>query len=531
MKIVYDKNVALSMVSKNGYQLKHLSEELRNDKEVVITAAYNNGGSLIYASEELKNDREFLLAEIKKGHIDYKYIKDLNNNIKNDKEASIAAILSYKRDLFRSLGDDSKHDKDVILTQVKTHGYVNIPEDNLNNREIVQAIAIIDPSVVRLLDVKYTNDINFAKMVLEMHPSAMIFFPRQTLENPEINNLLYDEAGYNRSTGFGKNGYNREWLNESGELKKIFSKANIKFKSKQDYIDLVNEYLELKTSKEAFCEKNNLRLDEFNDLIADISREDIGLKEEFNKSAKRAADIHINVRNKLTEWIISGEKSINEYAKKYSFKYKFPDLIKNCQSQELREKLILKLLDGIKSKEISPSDIINMTSNIKSNSRYEDATKEYDNLMMSCKHNSNINNGYIPSMHSLRNELSSYKLGFNKEKYLSSNPTVGKIVDGKYDMVQVTEEHVENAKKYLKITGQYICNKTVINMTSKFATGQLNPEEVFRDYTEDQKYCINELVEQQKEEKDDLNKGISEIQGLNDKINSEVVRCSDKVIE
>ncbi|MDF2865718.1 MAG: hypothetical protein K0R72_533 [Clostridia bacterium] len=531
MKIVYDKKVAMVMVSKDGCELKHLSKELRNDKEVVIAAAYNNGRSLIYASEELKNDREFLLSEIKKGYIDYKYIKDLNDNIKNDKEASIAAIISYKRDLFRSLGYDSKHDKDVILTQVKTHGYVNIPEDNLANKEIVHAIVMIDPSVIRLLDVNYKNDINFAKMVLEMHPSAMVFFPRQTLENPEINNLLYDESGYNRSTGYEKNGYNREWLNESGELKKIFSKSNRKFESKQDYINLVNEYLELKTSRKAFCEKNNIRLDEFNSLLADISVEDAGLKEEFNKSAQRSAEVYIHQRNKLIECIISGEKSIYEYAKKYSFKYKFHDLLKNCKSHELSEKLMLRLLDGIKSKEISPSDMINMTSDIKSSSRYEDAIKEYDNLMMSCKHNNNINKTYISSMHSLKNELAVYKAGFNKEKYLSSNPTVGKIVDGKFDMVQVTEEHIENAKKYLKLTGQYICNKTVMNITSKFATGQLNPEEVFKDYTEEQNHCIKELVEQQKEEKDDLNKDISEIQELNDKINSTVVKRSDKGIE
>ena len=59
--IISDKQEALKAVQIDGFQLEHMSDNLKNDKEIVLLAIDNNGNALKYASEALKNDKEFFL--------------------------------------------------------------------------------------------------------------------------------------------------------------------------------------------------------------------------------------------------------------------------------------------------------------------------------------------------------------------------------------------------------------------------------------------------------------------------------------
>lgn len=53
-----DREIILSFVSNNGFQLERASEELKNDKEIVLAAVRQNGSALIHASKELGGSKE-----------------------------------------------------------------------------------------------------------------------------------------------------------------------------------------------------------------------------------------------------------------------------------------------------------------------------------------------------------------------------------------------------------------------------------------------------------------------------------------
>ncbi|MBT6921765.1 MAG: DUF4116 domain-containing protein, partial [Candidatus Pacebacteria bacterium] len=59
------KELVLEAVSKNGLELKYVSEELKADKEVVLEAVKNDADALAYASKEFKSDKEFILEAVK----------------------------------------------------------------------------------------------------------------------------------------------------------------------------------------------------------------------------------------------------------------------------------------------------------------------------------------------------------------------------------------------------------------------------------------------------------------------------------
>ncbi len=60
-----DRDVALVAVEKNGYNLSHLSDELKDDKEVVSVAVKQQGMALEYVSDRLRDDEEIIEFAIK----------------------------------------------------------------------------------------------------------------------------------------------------------------------------------------------------------------------------------------------------------------------------------------------------------------------------------------------------------------------------------------------------------------------------------------------------------------------------------
>ena len=108
MKIITDKNEALSAVRQDGRALKFASDELRNDREVVLRAVVKNKykWALQYASEELRNDREFFLDAVKRSPYALEYASE---ELRNDREFFLEAV--------RQTGDALEYADEVTLSR------------------------------------------------------------------------------------------------------------------------------------------------------------------------------------------------------------------------------------------------------------------------------------------------------------------------------------------------------------------------------------------------------------------------------
>lgn len=79
-----DKDLALKVLSGNGYQLKYFtSEKIKSDKDIVLAAIHNYSEALKWASNSIKNDPEVVLLAVDRNVTNLKYA---SNRIKNNKE-------------------------------------------------------------------------------------------------------------------------------------------------------------------------------------------------------------------------------------------------------------------------------------------------------------------------------------------------------------------------------------------------------------------------------------------------------------
>ncbi|NGX33220.1 MAG: hypothetical protein K1060chlam4_01281, partial [Candidatus Anoxychlamydiales bacterium] len=110
-----NKEIVLTAVELNGWDLKHAHEDLKKDKEIVLAAVKQNGWALEYADEDLKKDKEIVLAAVKQyGWILLYAHKDL----KKDKETVLAAVKQNVWAL-QCAHKDLKKDKEFVLAAVK----------------------------------------------------------------------------------------------------------------------------------------------------------------------------------------------------------------------------------------------------------------------------------------------------------------------------------------------------------------------------------------------------------------------------
>ena len=64
IKIITDKQEALELVKKQGFELWRVSEDLKDDWEVAYAAVMNDGRAFRFVSKRLKHNIEFVLAVI-----------------------------------------------------------------------------------------------------------------------------------------------------------------------------------------------------------------------------------------------------------------------------------------------------------------------------------------------------------------------------------------------------------------------------------------------------------------------------------
>ena len=62
--LLYDRNIFLNGVKRNGLALQYAPPKLRNDLNLVYEAVTQNGLSLQYASENLRDDREVVIKAV-----------------------------------------------------------------------------------------------------------------------------------------------------------------------------------------------------------------------------------------------------------------------------------------------------------------------------------------------------------------------------------------------------------------------------------------------------------------------------------
>lgn len=154
--IKHDENICISVIKKDGLQLKHISPQFKDNKENVLIAINSNSAALEFASERLKDDAEIVLAAIDKDGV---AIKHASNRLKTDKQLALIALNNtkfYTNRVLEELSDSLKNDKEVILTAMNIDpGCFSFASTDLRSDKelVIEAIKLYPPNL------KYADDI------------------------------------------------------------------------------------------------------------------------------------------------------------------------------------------------------------------------------------------------------------------------------------------------------------------------------------------------------------------------------------
>ncbi len=186
-----DKDVVLTAVAHDGYDLQYASIQLKQDREVVLAAVKQDGRALQFAAPVFRSDRELVLVA---AHSDGLVLSYVSDNLKDDNEVLLAAV-SNRGESLKDASERLQNDKELILLAFKQYASEAIRKNDKNHilenfnffakyvlsyksssEEIQQLCKGQDP--VEAL----TKAINYEMLTKKLAPVAEIEQPRRKLK-------------------------------------------------------------------------------------------------------------------------------------------------------------------------------------------------------------------------------------------------------------------------------------------------------------------------------------------------------------
>ena len=277
----------------------------------------------------------------------------------------------------------------------------------------------------------------------------------------------FDEEGYNKE-GFDRTQYNKYLINKDG-INKITGK-------KDDRIILVEEWLKTTHSMGGFAAKNGMSEKEFFRLVEEVRKIYPKLIENIEEKNDRTRDVYLFKNKEIAQKLLNGELKIENFAKDRQLKCDFDLMIKLLQSKEEKIQLTSLILDYITTGNIEITDYFNMFAKGKyKKESFKDVEKQLEVIEGVCKSIPELRKS-IAGIKKQKRILESYKKPFfrneiNRMGYV--DPKTNKV-----NMVEITDEIVEDAKRYINITENFLCSKTMQATILKIVKGEITKEQI-----------------------------------------------------
>lgn len=148
----------------SGCCLKDVSDELKDDREIVFEFCRYSTFNLAYASERLRDDYEIVMTAISNSKAVSIYY--FSERLKNNREI-VEAALAKSPDQFKYVGQKFKDDRELLIKLCASHGYViKYASPRLRNDKELALLACSNaPSIVRFLSDELKNDLDIAEYI------------------------------------------------------------------------------------------------------------------------------------------------------------------------------------------------------------------------------------------------------------------------------------------------------------------------------------------------------------------------------
>ena len=294
--------------------------------------------------------------------------------------------------------------------------------------------------------------------------------------------LGFDSEGYN-SRGYNMAGYNREGFNEEGYDPNGIDALGISKRTgdKDSKVALAEEFIASGLTLEAFCEDEKKKIEVVTKSFEALKQSPC-IRDELAAALEKSKEKPSEEDKEIKEKVLSGEMPI----KSVSEIYKVLRICSTEERQQVRELLItaidsheLKIMEyknifGIKEEnDTLPIKIIAKISGL---TKYVRRSKNQRIKMM------------IKGLDNEVRRITAYKSPFKP----ADLKRIGYEEKGKVKYLTITQEMIENAEKYLRAKGEFVCFKTMNDLFMSVVKGTLS---------EHQLKMVDQKKDKKKEEK------------------------------
>lgn len=282
---------------------------------------------------------------------------------------------------------------------------------------------------------------------------------------------------------------------------------------------LVNRFINSKKSKALFVKGNNITEEDLESAINEVTEIYPELKSKIDARNKQSSAVYLNKFENVINGLISGELSIKEYASDKGTRIKLRKILSDKSIKLENLKAIREMVvNAIANGDLSAMDYIRIFS--------PEDSRNFSDTIIAIKEFLRVTGQILPELvgpnkpinlaNRRMHELKKYERPYKVSDFLGSKRGFIDPVTKKTEMVVITQEHLDYARKYLFLEDEYLCATTIGEALNKLIKGDITREEI------DERYNSFSQLSKKKKEREEKS---SEL----DTINSEIDKQDDKL--
>ena len=488
------------------------------NKQHVETAEKNRILLLRSLRPSYRNNPEFMLELIK---IDPDFTQLLTDTLKAN-HLFIALARMKNPDVSKYLAFSKARDSVETVYERRKKALEEV--SNINESNFKEYLTLAERSDKDfMLELIKHNPIIY-KFTLKSLRETKKFRKEAIAANPDVKQYVEEEEKLEqkaRDEKARKRKLLNEILTEQEELKRkeALKREYQMLGENHPRLVLVNRFINSKKSKALFVKGNNITEEDLESAINEVTEIYPELKSKIDARNKQSSAVYLNKFENVINGLISGELSIKEYASDKGTRIKLRKILsdKSIKLEKLNS-IRAMVVNAIANGDLSAMDYIRIFS--------PNDSISFSNTIIAIKDFLRVTGRILPELVgpnkpiNLANrrmyELKKYERPYKVSDFLGSKRGFVNPVTKKMEMVVITQEHLDYAKKYLFIEDEYICATTMGEALNKLIKGDITREEI------DERYNSISQLSKKKKEKEEKS---SEL----DTINSEIDKQDDKV--
>ncbi len=250
-------------------------------------------------------------------------------------------------------------DKGISTRQI----YLNLPETLRRDMQIIELCAkYINQSTLKstlnlVIEQTGMEKVEFLKIANKYHPNLVCKYIKNNkveiekinqliAENPDIYQIIASSQVYSQEEKNKIFETSPKWIKEGKPVQYISLETNVQFTGREDYLKLVQAYLDEDSSMIKFCSKYHIDKDDFNKVLNILAGEDKELGEKIEQVKEHAQKRYIALMQDFINKIISGELDINQIISVSKGRINGWDFLNSSSfvNKEQHQKLLQKML-------------------------------------------------------------------------------------------------------------------------------------------------------------------------------------------